>query len=89
MINSSKVINAFKRQNSWNDPFETIPPLSAGSRPSDKLGGGGVGGGGAIRHFGNDKRTAVTGAEMLFGDFFPLPLVIVPEFFAKVNWSPL
>ena len=25
-----------------------------------------------IRHFTNDKRTAVTGAEMLFGDFFPL-----------------
>ena len=43
----------------------------------------------AIRHFKNDKRTGVTGAEMLFGIFFPLPLVIVPEVFAKVNWSPL
>ena len=43
----------------------------------------------AIRHFTNDKRTGVTGAEMLLGDFFPLPLVIVPEVFAKVNWSPL
>ena len=28
----------------------------------------------AIRHFKNDKRTGVTGAEMLFGDFFPLAL---------------
>ena len=28
-------------------------------------------------------------AEMLFGDFFPLPLVILPEVFAKVNSSPL
>ena len=42
-----------------------------------------------IRHFTNDKRTGVTGVEMLFGDFFPLPQVIVPEVFAKVNWSPL
>ena len=28
----------------------------------------------AIRHFKNDKRTGVTGAKMLFGDFFPLAL---------------
>ena len=42
-----------------------------------------------IRHFTNDKRTGVTGAEMLFGNIFPLPLVIVPEVFAKVNSSPL
>ena len=26
----------------------------------------------AIRHFTNDKRTGVTGAEMLLGDFFSL-----------------